>query len=111
MGISVHCNSCVKMVVQKLLLLTLLGFAWGQSDFDCSVCWDCPPPLTGLSALLAGGSCKQRCDLCGFCNLYRNIGQCKFCIKGRGDPSGSKACRRKCERGEPLCKGPYKTKC
>merc|ERR1712122_155174 len=99
MGISVRCSSCVKMVVQKLLLLTLLGFAFGQRDFDCSVCRDCPPPPKGiLATLLAGGSCKQRCDLCGLCNLHRGIDQCEFCIKGRGDPSGSKACRRKCER-------------
>merc|ERR1712012_89374 len=82
-----------------------------QDNFDCSVCKDCPPPPKGLAALFANGTCKQRCDLCGFCRLAPGIGQCKFCVKAPGDPVGSKGCTRKCEIGEPLCKGPCKTQC
>merc|ERR1712004_268379 len=103
---------------------------------DCSICNDCPKDNPNpLLALFTGGSCKQRCDLCGFCgdavsNLFGgfgsgfgsfgsfggsgsggNLDQCRFCEPGPNDPSGSKACTANCEKGEPICKGPCKTQC
>ena len=124
----------------------LLFFRTEVTLEDCSVCKDCPKqdpnPLTAaLSALFSGGSCKQRCDLCGFCgdtasNLFGGLGglgnlgnfgnfgnfggnggsggnldQCRFCKPGPNDPSGSKACTEDCEKGEPICKGPCQTQC
>ena len=101
-----------KLTIQNLFCCQELIYFFRTSSFNCSVCKDCPPPPTGLAALFASGSCKQRCDLCGFCGVFgTSIGQCKFCVKARGDPSGSKGCTRKCEIGEPLCKGPCKTRC
>merc|ERR1712062_803783 len=135
-----------KMVAQKILLLTLLlGLTFGKvvkrqteelTIDDCSICNDCPKDNPNpLLALFTGGSCKQRCDLCGFCgdaasNLFGgfgsgfgsfgsfgggesggNLDQCRFCEPGPNDPSGSKACTANCEKGEPICKGPCKTQC
>merc|ERR1712026_587619 len=132
---------CRKMVAwPKLLFFTLLvGLTWGkvvkrQTEVtleDCSVCKDCPKQdLNPLTALFLGGSCKQRCDLCGGLGGLGNLGnfgnfgnfggnggnsgnldQCRFCKPGPNDPSGSKACTEDCEKGEPICNGPCKTQC